>query len=58
MARKIAEKHGLTFIELQEGFDALSEKTGASYWLGDGVHPTPMGHEFIKRKWLEAFKAL
>lgn len=58
MARKIAEKYSLPFIELQAGFDALSEKTSTSYWLCDGVHPTPMGHEYIKRKWLEAFRAL
>ncbi len=58
MARKITKKYSLPFIELQAGFDALSEKTSESYWLGDGVHPTPMGHEYIKRKWLEAFRAL
>ncbi len=58
MARKIAEKYSLPFIELQNGFDVLSEKTGASYWLSDGVHPTPMGHEYIKSRWIENFKTL
>ena len=58
MARKIAEKHNLTFVELQAGFDALAEKAEPAYWLRDGVHPTPKGHEFIKNKWLEAFKTL
>lgn len=58
MAKKIAEKHGLKFIPLQGGFDKLCEKAEPSYWLGDGVHPTPMGHEFIKNEWIKAFKAL
>lgn len=58
MSRKIAEKYDLTFIPLQEGFDALMEKAPADYWLGDGVHPTPMGHEYIKNEWLKAFFAL
>ena len=58
MAKKIAEKHSLPFIPLQEGFDKLSANTEASYWLRDGVHPTPMGHEYIKNQWLKTFKTL
>lgn len=58
MARKIAEKHHLPYIELQAGFDELSKSIEASYWLGDGVHPTAMGHNYIKNEWLKAFKAL
>ena len=58
MARRIAEKYNLPFIKLQEGFDDLAKKAPNSYWLGDGVHPTPKGHEFIKNQWLKAFKEL
>lgn len=57
-ARAVAEKHGATFVPLQAGFDALAEKAPASYWLSDGVHPTAMGHEFIKNEWLKAFATL
>lgn len=58
MARKIAEKHGLVFVPLQAGFDALCQQAPAAYWLADGVHPTTMGHEHIKNQWMEGFKAL
>ncbi len=58
MAKKIAEKFDLPFIPLQKGFDELSTKAPFEYWLGDGVHPTAKGHEFIKVQWLEAFKNL
>ena len=58
MAKKIAETYGLTFIPLQEGFDELCKKAPADYWLADGVHPTKMGHEYIKTRWIEAFKTL
>ena len=58
MAKKIAEKYSLPFIPLQAGFDELAKKTGNSYWLGDGVHPTAAGHEFIKNEWLKAYKKL
>lgn len=55
MSRKIAEKYNLPFIELQKHFDELSKDAPNSYWLGDGVHPTPAGHEFIKGEWLKAY---
>ena len=58
MAKKVAEVYNLPFVELQKGFDELCQKQEASYWLGDGVHPTPMGHEFIKEQWINAFNKL
>ena len=56
MAKRIAKKYNLPFIPLQKGFDELSKKAPQEYWLGDGVHPTAKGHEFIKNEWLKAFK--
>ena len=56
MAKKVAEKYGLEFIELQSAFDNAAKICPGEYWLADGVHPTPMGHELIKRKWIEVFK--
>ena len=58
MAKKIAEKFNLPFIELQAGFDELAKKAPNNDWLGDGVHPTAKGHEFIKNEWLKAYKNL
>ncbi len=58
MARRVAEKYGLCFVPLQEGFDRLEKPAPAAYWLRDGVHPTAKGHEFIKREWLKAFQTL
>lgn len=58
MAKKISEKYNLPYIKLQSGFDKLSENIEAGYWLRDGVHPTAIGHEYIKNEWLKAFKAL
>ena len=58
MAKKVADEYGLTFVPLQKGFDELSEKAPSTYWLRDGVHPTPKGHEYIKTQWLKAFQAL
>ena len=57
-AKAVAEKYNLTFVPLQEKFDEASKNTENSYWLRDGVHPTAMGHELIKREWMKAFHSL
>lgn len=54
-ARRVAEKYGLPFVELQNRFDKACEQADATYWLMDGVHPTAMGHDLIKRAWLDTF---
>ena len=56
-ARRIARKHGAVFVELQSKFDQLNA-AHPGYWLMDGVHPTPAGHQLLKQAWLKAFNAL
>lgn len=57
-AKLIAEKYNLPFITLQDKFDEACKSAPAEYWLGDGVHPTQMGHELIKREWIKMFNTL
>ncbi len=57
-AKKVAEKYNLTFVELQNVFDMATEMKDAAYWLEDGVHPTAMGHELLKREWIKAFEKI
>ena len=57
-AKAVAEKFGLPFIALQKHFDDAAKKAPADMWLRDGVHPTPAGHEIIKREWIKCFKTL
>lgn len=58
VTKRIAEKYGLPLIELQPAFDEACKRAPAEYWTADGVHPTPCGHEIIKRLWLETFEKL
>ena len=58
VSKKLAEKYGLPLIELQPAFDEACKKAEPTYWAYDGVHPTAMGHELIKRLWLEAFESI
>lgn len=57
-AKQIAEKYNLTFIPLQNKFNAAIKGVPENYWLRDGVHPTIMGHELIKREWIRNFRNL
>lgn len=57
-SRRVAEKHHLIFVPLMEKFDEAAKIAPASYWTDDGVHPTAMGHELIKREWIKAFANL
>ena len=58
VVKKIAEKYNLPLIELQPAFDEACKKAPAAHWAYDGVHPTPCGHEIIKRLWLETFEKI
>lgn len=56
MAQAVAEKYQVPFIKLQHKFDGAEKTAPSHYWLIDGVHPTAMGHELIKREWLSVFR--
>lgn len=55
---EIAKEYNLPVIELQPEFNKALKQAPADYWTGDGVHPTPNGHELIKRLWLETFNKI
>ncbi len=58
IARRIADKYELPFIELQSVFDEAAKTIPVELLTQDGVHPTPVGHELIKREWLKGFEML
>ena len=58
IAKKLAEKHGIKFVELQSMFDKAAETIPAKDLLADGVHPTAKGHELIKNEWIKAFNEI
>lgn len=54
-AKRVAEKYDLIFVPLQQKFDDAVKIAPAEYWLSDGVHPAPAGHQLIKEALAEAF---
>jgi lysophospholipase L1-like esterase len=40
-------------VPLQHVFDTAAALNTPAYWLWDGTHPTPAGHELLARAWLQ-----
>lgn len=53
IVRHLAESYNAVFVKLQEPFNEACKKAPASYWIWDGVHPMPAGHELISRRWIQ-----
>lgn len=58
VAKKIAEKYNLPFIDLQSAFNDAVKTAPAEYWTLEGVHPNSCGHEIIKNLWIEEFEKI
>jgi lysophospholipase L1-like esterase len=55
VAKKMAEEFNTIYLPLQQRFNEAAEKYPPfSYWLWDGVHPMPNGHEMIALDWRRA----
>lgn len=52
-AKRLAEKHNCAFVPLQEAFNEACKHAPAEFWISDGVHPTPAGHQLIARQWIK-----
>lgn len=50
-ARSIADSMGLLLVPFQDMFDKACVDVPASYWAGDGVHPTLAGHALMAAAW-------
>lgn len=54
VAKAAAKQAGTVWVPFQSMFnEAMDEATPASYWAGDGVHPTMAGHALMARTWLD-----
>jgi lysophospholipase L1-like esterase len=54
VAARVAQRAGATFIPLQTAFTDAAAHGDPTYWIADGVHPTPAGHALIAERWRAA----
>jgi len=53
----LAEEFGAMRVRGQELLDRALAYAPAEYWLWDGVHPMPAGHELLAQAWMDAVAA-
>ena len=56
IVRQLAVESDAVFIPLQEDFDDACRKAPPDFWIWDGIHPMPGGHELIARRWMHTVK--
>jgi lysophospholipase L1-like esterase len=49
---KLSQEFNAVFVPFQSAFDKALSKAPAEYWIWDGIHPMPAGHELMAEKWL------
>lgn len=52
VVRQLAREFGALLVPLDGLFAAACSKAEPAFWAGDGVHPSPAGHELIADAWL------
>jgi lysophospholipase L1-like esterase len=51
--KRLAKDFDGICIDFQKSFDDALKKAPADYWIWDGIHPMPAGHELMARQWMK-----
>lgn len=54
VVRRIAKDYNAQLLDYEQMFDSLTQKN-PSFWIWDGIHPTPAGHQRMADLWLKYF---
>lgn len=52
VVQRISKEYNAIFIPFQSAFNKALSKAPADYWIWDGIHPMPAGHELMAREWM------
>ena len=53
VVRRLSEEHKAIFVPFQSAFNKALSTAPADYWIWDGIHPMPAGHELMAREWMQ-----
>jgi lysophospholipase L1-like esterase len=53
IVRQLSKEFDAVFVPFQSAFNKALSKASADYWIWDGIHPMPAGHELMAREWLQ-----
>lgn len=54
VVRRLAIEYDAVLVGYQKAFNKVLAKAPAEYWIWDGIHPMPAGHELMAREWIRA----
>jgi len=54
VAEEIVKEYNAVWVPFQKAFDKAIDLAPATYWAGDGVHPSMAGAQLMAEAWLEA----
>ncbi len=52
VVKRLATAYDAVYVPFQSAFDQAQAKAPAEYWIWDGIHPMPAGHELMAREWI------
>jgi lysophospholipase L1-like esterase len=52
IVRRLSEEQNAIFVGFQDAFNKALSKAPPEYWIWDGVHPMPAGHELMAIEWM------
>jgi len=52
IVKELAVQYNAIHVPFQTVFDKALSKAPAEYWIWDGIHPMPAGHELMAREWI------
>ena len=52
VVKKLSVEYNAVYVPFQSAFNKALSKAPAEYWIWDGIHPMPAGHELMAREWI------
>jgi lysophospholipase L1-like esterase len=53
LVRELAQSYNAIFVPLQQAFTEACKRAAPDYWIWDGIHPMPAGHELMAQTWIK-----
>lgn len=53
VVKRLSADYNTVFVEFQTAFNKALSKAPAEYWIWDGIHPMPAGHELMAIEWMQ-----
>ena len=50
---RLSIEFNTVLVKFQDAFNKALKRAPAEYWIWDGVHPMPAGHELMAREWIK-----